>query len=462
MGNRRGRRAHRLRTPRLDEFEHRAWIAAANRRWPAARMGQPQPSDTYRRRRAGRCHDDSRSSRRSTDFRSEQDDWPHLYAVSAYGGAARLLTPGADMIEDTVMTPDRGAVIYSANTGSTPGDDDRRHLFRVDVATGRISAAHDRREQRMESRCARRRRRVRSRDGAAAAARHAPRERRPSRARRRSASGRLSLVATRHAARSLISRRRRAPDSRAALSPERRRQAPRHHLRARRAAAADAVDVALHGLLLERVRRESVPGESRLRRALGELSPRHRLRPRLQLPGALGADRGFGVPRRRSGSALLAARFAASIRRTSEFGAARTAAISRRSRSRATRTSSRPAWIFTACTTGRSTSTTRLGRADASATSNTTNEAIMRRRGTPHPMRQSRRGTRRCCLIQGRRRSQRRVPPDGRFGRAFTPHARSISSQIVIPNEIHGFLRYASWLRSRRSDGRITSSSNCN
>jgi dipeptidyl aminopeptidase/acylaminoacyl peptidase len=72
-------------------------------------------------------------------FVSEQDNWPHLYTVSADGGRARLLTPGAYQIEDTSITPDRSAIVYSANTGTTPGDDDRRHLFRVDVGSGRIA-----------------------------------------------------------------------------------------------------------------------------------------------------------------------------------------------------------------------------------------------------------------------------------------------------------------------------------
>jgi dipeptidyl aminopeptidase/acylaminoacyl peptidase len=72
-------------------------------------------------------------------FVGEQDNWPHIYAISANGGRARLLTPGAYQIEDTSETPDRSAIVYSANTGATPGDDDRRHLFRVDTATGRIA-----------------------------------------------------------------------------------------------------------------------------------------------------------------------------------------------------------------------------------------------------------------------------------------------------------------------------------
>ncbi|HET6276246.1 MAG TPA: prolyl oligopeptidase family serine peptidase [Candidatus Cybelea sp.] len=72
-------------------------------------------------------------------FNSEADNWPHLYAVSANGGSARLLTPGAFMVEDVSIAPDRASVVYSANTGSSAGDDDRRHVFRVDVESGTIT-----------------------------------------------------------------------------------------------------------------------------------------------------------------------------------------------------------------------------------------------------------------------------------------------------------------------------------
>ncbi len=88
-------------------------------------------------------------------FNSEQDNWPHLYAVSAAGGAARLLTPGAFMVEDVSVSPDLQSVVYSANTGSTPGDDDRRHVFRVDVASREHHAGDERREQRVAAGCAR-------------------------------------------------------------------------------------------------------------------------------------------------------------------------------------------------------------------------------------------------------------------------------------------------------------------
>ncbi|MFY9663755.1 MAG: prolyl oligopeptidase family serine peptidase [Candidatus Cybelea sp.] len=72
-------------------------------------------------------------------FKSEQENWPHLYVVSADGGAARLLTPGAFMVEDVDVAPDLQSVVYSANAGATPGDDDRRHIFRADVSSGTVS-----------------------------------------------------------------------------------------------------------------------------------------------------------------------------------------------------------------------------------------------------------------------------------------------------------------------------------
>jgi dipeptidyl aminopeptidase/acylaminoacyl peptidase len=61
------------------------------------------------------------------------DDWPHLYSVSTAGGAPILLTPGAYMVEHVSESRDHRFMIYDANTGTTAGDDDRRHLFRVPV-----------------------------------------------------------------------------------------------------------------------------------------------------------------------------------------------------------------------------------------------------------------------------------------------------------------------------------------
>ena len=67
-------------------------------------------------------------------FMAYLDDWPHLYSIPASGGGtATLLTPGAFMVEHVTQSRDRRFMIYDANTGSTSGDDDRRHLFRVRV-----------------------------------------------------------------------------------------------------------------------------------------------------------------------------------------------------------------------------------------------------------------------------------------------------------------------------------------
>ena len=49
------------------------------------------------------------------------------------GGEPQLLTPGNFMVEFVATTPDHGAIVYSANAGTDPNDDDRRHLFRVPV-----------------------------------------------------------------------------------------------------------------------------------------------------------------------------------------------------------------------------------------------------------------------------------------------------------------------------------------
>ncbi len=61
------------------------------------------------------------------------DDWPHLYSVPAAGGTPLLLTPGNYMVEHVTESRDGRFFVYDANTGSTKDDDDRRHLFRVSV-----------------------------------------------------------------------------------------------------------------------------------------------------------------------------------------------------------------------------------------------------------------------------------------------------------------------------------------
>ena len=64
-------------------------------------------------------------------FASEQDGRNHLYSIAA-GGAVTLLTPGNFDVEDVALSADKAFVIYSSNQD----DIDRRHLWRVAVAGG--------------------------------------------------------------------------------------------------------------------------------------------------------------------------------------------------------------------------------------------------------------------------------------------------------------------------------------
>src|SRR5579872_6567247 len=68
-------------------------------------------------------------------FLSEMDNWPHLYAIDANGGSAKRLTSGDFAVIGFGVSPDAKSVVYGANTGKTPGDVDRWHLYRVNVAS---------------------------------------------------------------------------------------------------------------------------------------------------------------------------------------------------------------------------------------------------------------------------------------------------------------------------------------
>ncbi len=64
-------------------------------------------------------------------FRAEFDGWAHLYALPVVGGVPTLLTPGNFIVENVVVDRGGKTVLYTANTGATAGDDDRRHVYRV-------------------------------------------------------------------------------------------------------------------------------------------------------------------------------------------------------------------------------------------------------------------------------------------------------------------------------------------
>ncbi len=84
-------------------------------------------------------------------FPWERDGWIHLYAVLVAGGAVTLLTPGSFEVEHVAMSPDRRYVFYSSNQAvqrnifdeatADREDIDRRHIWRVpvDVSTRAVN-----------------------------------------------------------------------------------------------------------------------------------------------------------------------------------------------------------------------------------------------------------------------------------------------------------------------------------
>jgi dipeptidyl aminopeptidase/acylaminoacyl peptidase len=65
-------------------------------------------------------------------FPWEGDGWKHLYSVSASGGSATLLTPGAFEVQFATLAPDGRTVVYDSNQD----DIDRKHIWQVGVAGG--------------------------------------------------------------------------------------------------------------------------------------------------------------------------------------------------------------------------------------------------------------------------------------------------------------------------------------
>ena len=66
-------------------------------------------------------------------FLSEMDGWPHLYSIAQSGGEPTLLTPGTYMAEHITLSPDGRSLAFAANAGSDSNDIDRRHIVIVPV-----------------------------------------------------------------------------------------------------------------------------------------------------------------------------------------------------------------------------------------------------------------------------------------------------------------------------------------
>lgn len=69
-------------------------------------------------------------------FASEQDGRNHLYSIAPTGGQAQLLTPGEFDVEDVALSASRRSLLYSSNQD----DVDRRHIWRVKLEGGKPEA----------------------------------------------------------------------------------------------------------------------------------------------------------------------------------------------------------------------------------------------------------------------------------------------------------------------------------
>ena len=66
-------------------------------------------------------------------YLSYEDGWPHLYTMGAKRGTSKLLTPGDFHVEHIKLSPDKKSLIFSANYGPEPQDQDRRHIGKVEI-----------------------------------------------------------------------------------------------------------------------------------------------------------------------------------------------------------------------------------------------------------------------------------------------------------------------------------------
>src|SRR5438552_6446755 len=69
-------------------------------------------------------------------FASEKDGRNHLYSIATTGGAPQLLTPGDFDVEDVALSADKRSILYTSNQN----DIDRRHIWRVSPTGGEPKA----------------------------------------------------------------------------------------------------------------------------------------------------------------------------------------------------------------------------------------------------------------------------------------------------------------------------------
>ena len=65
-------------------------------------------------------------------FYSEHEGWNHIYAIRPDGSNLRDLTPGSCVTENSSLSPD-GSILYSSSNCS---DTNRRHIWQIEISTG--------------------------------------------------------------------------------------------------------------------------------------------------------------------------------------------------------------------------------------------------------------------------------------------------------------------------------------
>jgi dipeptidyl aminopeptidase/acylaminoacyl peptidase len=72
-------------------------------------------------------------------FESYQDGWQHLYSLSLSDQKVTVLTPGSYMVEQIKLSSDGKKLTFSANTGDSPQDLDRRHIGSIELANNKLN-----------------------------------------------------------------------------------------------------------------------------------------------------------------------------------------------------------------------------------------------------------------------------------------------------------------------------------
>ena len=111
------------------------WVADAgtgkgNRRWKSAETLRGSISTTHGGANL------NWGAENTLIYLSYEDGWPHLYAMNADSGPSRQLTKGEFMLEHIRLSPDKRYLVFSANTGPSGEDIDRRHIGRVYIWGG--------------------------------------------------------------------------------------------------------------------------------------------------------------------------------------------------------------------------------------------------------------------------------------------------------------------------------------